>query len=97
MKLGDETIESETARDLLGYLIDNPEAQDTLEGIVEWWLLDRRLQSSIAQAKEALDQMIVKGLIIERQGADSRVRYSINGERRHDILALLSDLKDDPD
>ncbi len=88
------TDEFETAKDLLGYLINNPDAQDTLEGIVEWWLLERGIESRVARVKRALGQLALKGLILERQGSDSRVRYLINIDRRVEILALLTAGKD---
>ena len=28
---------------ILAYLSDNPDAGDTFEGIVEWWLLNQRI------------------------------------------------------
>jgi hypothetical protein len=93
--LGDQTIEeAETARDLLAYLIDNPDAQDTLEGIVEWWLLERKIESRIANVKKVLEELMAKGLILERKGSDSRVRYLINNDRRDEILALLKQAAD---
>ncbi len=83
------TEKSEIARDVLGYLIDNPEAQDTLEGIVEWWLLERKIESRTSKVREALAELATRGLILERKGPDSRVRYLINSQRQEEIRALL--------
>lgn len=83
------TEKSEIARDVLGYLVDNPEAQDTLEGIVEWWLLERKIESVTTKVREALTELAASGLILERKGPDSRVRYLINGHKHDEILALL--------
>ena len=91
---GGKTEVSETARDLLGYLIENPDAQDTLEGIVEWWLLDRTIQRGITQVKETLDQLVEQGLIIEQQGSDARIRYLFNEEWKGEIAALLNKEKE---
>jgi len=30
-------------REILAYLADHPDAQDTLAGIFEWWLLERKI------------------------------------------------------
>ena len=90
MGVGKErTEESETARELLEYLAENPDAADTLEGIVEWWLLDRSIDRGIAKVKEVLEQMAARGLIVERKGSDARTRYQLNDERRREIAALL--------
>jgi len=88
------TEKSEIARDVLGYLTDNPEAQDTLEGIVEWWLLERKIENRTSRVREALAELVAAGLILERHGADSRIRYLINGERRQEIRALLEQHKE---
>ena len=84
------TEKSEIARDVLGYMIDNPEAQDTLEGIVEWWLLQKKIESRSLKVREALAELVAKGLILERQGSDSRLRYLINDSRQGEIRGLLS-------
>lgn len=83
------TEESEIARDLLGYLINNPDAQDTLEGIVEWWLLQMKLETRTAKVKEALAGLVAKDLIMECTGTDSRLRYRINDARQAEIRDLL--------
>jgi hypothetical protein len=92
---GGETKEdSEMVRDVLTYLVNNPDAQDTLEGIAEWWLLERKIESRAAKVKEVLADLVARGLILERRGSDSRLRYLINTDRQHEIRALLS--KDEP-
>lgn len=91
MGCGRETKEdSEMVRDVLSYLVKNPDAQDTLEGIVEWWLLERKIESRTAKVKEVLAELVAKGLILERRGSDSRLRYLINTDRQDEIRALLS-------
>lgn len=86
--------ESEISRDLLSYLVDNPDAQDTLEGIVEWWLLQMKLESRTIKVKEALADLVAKGLILERTGSDSRLRYMINDGKQDEIRALLGQDED---
>jgi hypothetical protein len=83
------TEESAIAQDLLGYLINNPDAQDTLEGIVEWWLLQMKLETRTVKVKEALAGLVAKGLIMECTGSDSRLRYRINDLKQGEIRALL--------
>lgn len=91
MGSGGETKEdSEMVRDVLTYLVNNPDAQDTLEGIAEWWLLERKIESRAAKVKEVLAELVAKGLILERRGSDSRPRYLINTDSQEEIRALLS-------
>lgn len=77
------------ALEVLSYLIDNPDAQDTLEGIVEWWILQKTIESQTAKVKAVLAELAARGLILEREGSDSRLRYLINGPRQEEIRALL--------
>ena len=82
------------ARDVLTYLVNNPGAQDTLEGIAEWWLLERKIETRTAKVKEVLAELVAKGLILERRGSDSRLRYLINDDSQDEIRALLT--KEEP-
>jgi hypothetical protein len=75
---------------ILTYLAEHPEAQDTLEGIVEWWLLERQIKFQTARVKEALSELVVKGLILEKKGPDSQTHYRINQARHKKIQELLN-------
>ena len=73
--------ESEIGKEILAFLVENPKAQDTLEGIVEWWLLERKIEFVTASVKEALSELVAKGLILEKKGLDSQTHYRINQAR----------------
>jgi DNA-binding PadR family transcriptional regulator len=66
---------SKTARVILDYLRENPDAQDTLSGIVQWWLPEDRFKPRTAAIKEALDELVSAGLIIEHEGKDAQISY----------------------
>lgn len=86
---GQTTDEPDTDYQILAYLHANPEAQDTLEGIVEWWLLDQKISRQTERVKQALAQLIERGLIVTRIGTDSRVHYGIDRNRRDEIESCL--------
>lgn len=73
----EEVSAAEVARTILDYLRRNPEAQDTLEGIVEWWLPEQPRNPPTATIKEALDKLVGAGLISEHKGQDGRVSYRV--------------------
>ena len=75
---------------ILGYLVENPNAQDTLEGIVEWWLLDRFTRSNAARVKDALEELVTADLILERKGKELRTYYKINPGKLKEISALIA-------
>jgi hypothetical protein len=80
---------SETARDILAYLAAHPDAQDTLEGIVEWWLLEQRIRKQMAQVRESMAHLVAENLVLERRGKDSRTHYRINPRQMKKIRELL--------
>jgi plasmid stabilization system protein ParE len=86
---GDKAGEVEMAHQILAYLHANPDAQDTLEGIIEWWLLDQNIKRQSERVKQALAQLIERGLIVARMGTDSRVHYGIDRSKRDEIDSLL--------
>lgn len=69
--------------------MEHPDAQDTLQGITEWWLLDRYIQRQIAEVKQAIEELASRRLVLARQGRDSRVRYRLNPEKIPEIEALV--------
>jgi hypothetical protein len=70
---------------ILNYLRNHPNAQDTLEGITEWWLPNEQIQTQTTLVKEALCELVDQGLIIELTGRDSQVRYRLNERRLKEI------------
>lgn len=86
---GQTTDEPDTDYQILAYLHANPEAQDTLEGIVEWWLLDQKISRQTERVKQALAELIERGLIVARIGTDSRVHYGIERNKLEEIESVL--------
>lgn len=76
---------------VLRYLAENPNAQDTLEGIVEWWLLERLSPNRATRVKEVLADLVLAELVLERKGKDSRAYYKINPLKLEEITAFLSE------
>ena len=72
--LNDDTTEW-LCREILEYLRQNPNAADTLEGIVSWWLLEQRIRHTVAQVKAALKHLEVRQQIKSCHGADGRIYY----------------------
>ena len=77
------------ARRILAYLDENPDAMDTSEGILEWWLLERESHERQDQVEAALSELATEGWVIASRQADSRVRYRLNPERAREIRERL--------
>ncbi len=82
---------TEIAYEILAYLAEHADAQDTIEGIVEWWMLERDIQRRAMKVKEAVAEFVAQGFVLASQGTDSRVRYRVNPEKYNEILALLKE------
>jgi hypothetical protein len=82
---------SETAHEILAYLAAHPEAQDTLEGIVQWWLLEQKIRSQTARVKEALAELVTRKLVLECPGNDARNHYRLNRRKMKTIRAILGE------
>ena len=83
------TDERQLARDILGYLSEHTAAQDTLDGIVEWWLLEQKIKRETRQVRKILDELVAKNLISSRTARDSRTHYRINKRKEKEIRNVL--------
>lgn len=79
----------QTGHQILAYLVEHPEAQDTVEGIVEWWLLERAIKFQENQITKAISELVAKGLVIEHKGRDSQTHYQINQSKYEEIQKLI--------
>lgn len=75
--------------DILSYLLKHPDAQDTLEGIIQWWLLERYIRQKAALVSQALSELVNKGLIVESYHSSSPMRYQINKDNMQKIQDII--------
>ena len=83
------TDERQIARDILGYLSAHSTAQDTFDGIVEWWVLEQKIKRETRKVQKVLDELVAKKLISSRTASDSRTHYRINKLKAKEIRAVL--------
>ena len=80
---------SHVAKAILAYLLEHPDAQDTLAGIAEWWLPEEATKPQLAIVKDALDQLVAQQLVLERRSKDLQIHYRINDQRLNEIEKLV--------
>ena len=80
-----EATASEIAQAILDHLRQNPDAQDTLAGIVEWWLPSREIRSRTATIQEALNELVSAGLVIRVEGKDAQLSYRLRAFENQSI------------
>jgi Fe2+ or Zn2+ uptake regulation protein len=80
---------SHVAKAILAYLLEHPDAQDTLAGIAEWWLPAEEANTQLEIVKNALDQLVAQNLVLERHSKDLQTHYRINAQRLQEIEKLV--------
>lgn len=68
------------AKDILKYLAENPRAEDTVEGITRWWLLQQNILRAIALVEAALEKLVKQKAITKHEGPDGRTYYRISSD-----------------
>ena len=77
------------ANEVLGYLLRHPEAQDTVEGIAEWWLLERRVEEALTYVTKVLRELVTKDFLVASKCEDGRIYYRLNRAMEREIRAQL--------
>jgi DNA-binding transcriptional regulator PaaX len=83
------TGEPEVGKFILGFLLKNPDAEDTLEGIVEWWLMRERIEYETGRVRAALEDLVEKGFVLERKRSGSDMRYRLNERKVREVQSYL--------
>jgi hypothetical protein len=92
---------SRIGREILAYLLEHPDAEDTVDGIVQWWLLERKIKHQGRLVKDAVSELVDKGYLAveqvrsahaglgERQ-AKNGPRYSLNKSKIVEIQEVFN-------
>ena len=49
--------------EIIDYLRKNPNAGDSLEGVMNWWLSQRDKKPDVAEIEQVLEQLIAEGSV----------------------------------
>jgi hypothetical protein len=77
------------ANEVLAYLVEHPQAQDTMEGVTEWWLLEQRIRHAVADVETALRDLVGDDLLVARRCGDGRTYYGLNRAKEREIRRYL--------
>ncbi len=78
------------AREILSYLVEHPDAKDTVEGIMKWWLSKGDTERDKGEVQEVIDFLVAKGWLVMREIADSKKIYGMERERLGEIREFLA-------
>lgn len=98
MKVSDSRGEREwdstwkVALKILRYLNQNPNAADTVEGILEWWLPQQSISEEERVIERALELLVERNLILAIPSSYARKHYRLNAECIDECRKLISDV-----
>jgi hypothetical protein len=75
--LADPSLPS-PAPEILDYLARQPNAQDTIEGILHWWVLDAYIRKWAPKIASTVAQLVEQGFLEEKRSADGNVFYHVS-------------------
>jgi DNA-binding transcriptional ArsR family regulator len=84
----------EIARNIVRYLVAHPQAADTLDGVVQWWLLGEGRMLQRASVEHALDWLLAQGLLHETQRVGVPPYYRLNHQNQEAIAAFLQETEE---
>jgi hypothetical protein len=66
------------ALEILDYLARHPEAQDTIDGILHWWVLEACIRKWAPKIAETVAQLVERGFLEQSQSADGKIFYHVS-------------------
>jgi hypothetical protein len=71
------------APEILDYLARHPDAEDTIDGILHWWVLDACIRNWAPQITSTVAQLVERGFLLQEEpGKDGRIFYRISPRYR---------------
>ena len=78
-------------REILHYCMHYPDAKDTPEGILKWWLEEGQGEWSKEDVQKALDVLTAKGWLTTRATAPAKGIYGLNRDHLEEIKIFCAD------
>ena len=77
---------------ILNYLMNQPSAKDTLEGIAEWWLLKEKIICTVDMVSNSVNGLVAKGYLVQKKHQDQSRVYEVNKEKLEEIKSSLKEM-----
>ena len=74
--------------EILRYLVEHPDAKDTIEGILRWWFPKGGLERE-QDVQHAIDELVSKGWVVKRGTTPSQAVYGMDKNHLEDIKNFL--------
>ena len=89
-KQGPLSPRREVIRPVLKYLISNPDAKDTTEGVRRWWLTEGRCEQRPVDVDETLQFLVAKNWLTMRITPQQEKLYGLNKLYLQEIVDFLN-------
>jgi hypothetical protein len=66
------------APEILDYLARQPDAQDTIDGILHWWVLDSCIRDWTPKIAKTVAQLVEQRFLEEKQSPDGKIFYHVS-------------------
>jgi hypothetical protein len=66
------------APEILEYLARHPDAQDTIDGILHWWVLDSCIRNWAPQVATTVKLLVEGGFLDQKPSGDGNVFYRLS-------------------
>ena len=66
---------------ILSYLERNPDAADTIEGIIKFWMQRENAEITFRKVSRTLEKLLKKGLIQAFQSVDGTIFYKLKKDQ----------------
>ena len=80
MSQHDEPGLTPPSAEILRYLRTHPQAADTVDGIVMWWLPRQRYEEAVDRVQHAVDDLVARGWVDRITLVDGTVLYADRGQ-----------------
>ncbi len=77
------------AKLILQYLLAHPNAKDTRDGVIRWWLPGGVETWDVGKVQGVLDRLVAQGWLTTRTVTPSQVLYGLATERLDDVTAYV--------
>jgi hypothetical protein len=77
--LADPSLPS-PAPEILDYLARHPDAQDTIEGILHWWVLDTCIRTWTPKIADTLAKLVEQGFLEQKPSTNGHVFYRVSSQ-----------------
>ena len=76
-------------QEILQYLTAHPDAKDTVDGILKWWLPGHPIEWEKEEVQETLDHFVSKGWLVIRPLSLSRKLYCVKKGQLKEMKRFL--------